>query len=146
MNNILPSRNLPSDPFTYLVPHPHVPDAEDILITFYHYGPLLAKASIYTVISEAVRDAKAHIGDREEGIGTKERWYDNDGDSSVVLLLHPGRDMEWYAWGRALRGLFWFSGEFDGVELFFDVFERDGEGGVLYLQGTGALARRGEVG
>ena len=74
-------------------------------------------------------------------MGTKERWYDNAGDSHVVLLLHPGRDMEWYAWGQALRGLFWFMGEFDGVELVFDVFERDGDDGVLHLQGTGGVAR-----
>ncbi len=26
--------------------------------------------------------------------------------------------MEWYAWNRALRGLFWVTGEYDGVEMF----------------------------
>ena len=49
--------------------------------------------------------------------------------------------MEWYAWGQALRGLFHFTGEYDGVELFFDVFKRGEEGGDLRLQGTGAMAR-----
>lgn len=135
------NRHLPSDPFTYLIPHTHIPDADDIIITFYHYGPLLAKSPIYTVITEALRDVNAHSDDREEVMGTKERWYDSAGDSHVVLLLHPGRDMEWYAWGQALRGLFWFMGEFDGVELVFDVFERDGDDGVLHLQGTGGVAR-----
>ena len=134
------SPNLPSDPFTYLVPHPHVPDYDDILIKLYHYGPLLAKASIYTVISEAVRDVNGHRDDYDDFIGTKERLYDDDGRSQVVLLLHPGREMVWYAWGQALRGLYWFTVEYDGVELFFDVFKRV-EGGELRLQGTGALAR-----
>ena len=73
-------------------------------------------------------------------MGTKERWYDYDGRSSVVLLLHPGRDMEWYAWEQALRGLFWFMKMYDGVELFFDVFKRDEVDGRLLLRGTGALA------
>ena len=49
--------------------------------------------------------------------------------------------MEWYAWRRALRGLFCFREPSDGVELFFDIFERDGEDEDLYLQGTGAMAR-----
>lgn len=92
------------------------------------------------MVSEALRDVNEHMGDDDDFIGTKERWYDDDGKSGVVLLLHPGREMEWYAWGRALRGLNWFNGEYDGVELFFDVFERD-EDGYLHLQGTGALAR-----
>lgn len=32
--------------------------------------------------------------------------YDDDGGSDVVLLLHSGRGMEWYAWEQALKGFF----------------------------------------
>ena len=59
----------------------------------------------------------------------------------MVLLLHPGSEIKWYSWRRALRGLFCFREPSDGVELFFDIFERDGEDGDLYLQRTGAMAR-----
>ena len=81
------------------------------------------------------------MGESGVHVGTREKWYDVDGGSKVVLLQHPGREMEWYEWGQALRGLLWFAGGFDGVELYFDVFVRDAGDGELRLKGTWALAR-----
>lgn len=43
--------------------------------------------------------------------------------------------------GAGVEGTALVHGRVYGVELFFDVFERDEEDGELYLQGTGALAR-----
>lgn len=83
------------------------------------------------------------MDESEELIGTEERCYDDDRASSPVLLLHLGREMEWYAWRRVLRGLFWFTGVYDGVEMFSMSLRRMGEMGLCVCRGRGRW--RGEV-
>ena len=68
--HVLHSRNLPSDPFPYLA---HLPDAENVVIKFYHYGPFLAKVPIYGVMTEALQDVREHQEKSETFIGTKDR-------------------------------------------------------------------------
>ena len=75
------------------------------------------------------------IKEGEVQIDTEELWYDNDDRDPVVLLLHPGSYMERSAWGQALRGL--NGGCTGGVELYFDVLEKDEEDEEMRLRGTG---------
>lgn len=49
---------------------------------------------MYNVLAEALRDVNEHGGGDEGFMGTKERWYDDDGKSTVVLLLRPEREIE----------------------------------------------------